>query len=937
MFQIQRRMISRAAMCAALVGPIAVVGCGEPQSMEESGENGENLNRRLGTVELALLVSDAIDIQNVDYAIEGDNGVSRAGSANVHRSGMLSFRVGGLRPGNYDVTLSALDSDDQGVLCEGTASFAVAAGETSLANVNLQCRLPRRTGSVRVTGEFNVCPLIEEVTVLPDSVEVGGSVALLAVATDLDEEPVAYEWSTTGGEIAAPNEAETSLLCTEPGVVTVTLRVNDGDCDDTLTTTVTCTEPEGGEEGEAVLVWNEVESNGGTPDDWAELYNAGDAAQDLTGWSFKDNDDTHIYEIPAGTTIEPGDYLVLENYGFGLGGADSLRLFDPDMNLVVTYEWTAHAPTTYGRCPDVTGAFAITTVSTKGAPNDCSPTILVNEVESSGGTPGDWVELYNGGLNTADVGGWVLKDSADGAGYTLPAGTTIAPGAYLVLEEAAFGFGLGGADTARLFDAEGTLQDSYAWAAHATTSYGRCPNGGGEFTTTASTTKGVANDCEVSVKLNEVESNGGTPGDWVELINTGLGTVDVSGWGFKDNDDSRTFTIAAGTTLAPGAYLVLEEAVFGLGLGGGDSARLYDAAGALVDSYVWTSHAVSTYGRCPNGEGDFVATTSSKGAVNDCPLDPNVPAPWPGAAEVLEVDPAGAYPADLSGLYYQPAVAPDAAALWGIINGEGRLHRLVQTGAQWLPTAGDWATGKLVTYPSGTGRPDSEGVTKAELDAPGLYISTERNNDANGVSRLSVLRVDETFVGTPLVASHEWNLTAQLPVVGANLGLEAITWIPDGQLVELGFIDSNTGVTYDPADYADHGTGLFVVGVEGTGDLHVLALDHVANTATVIATVDSGHVGVMSLEYDCDNDLLWAGCDNTCGNQTTVLEVVSGVLTITARFSPPAGLPQSNNEGFTFAPDAECIDGVKRVFWSDDSNAFSHALRQGTIACGDFF
>ena len=37
----------------------------------------------------------------------------------------------------------------------------------------------------------------------------------------------------------------------------------------------------------------------------------------------------------------------------------------------------------------------------------------------------------------------------------IPAGTTIAPGGFFLLEEAAFGFGLGGADSARLFDDTG--------------------------------------------------------------------------------------------------------------------------------------------------------------------------------------------------------------------------------------------------------------------------------------------------------------------------------------------------------------------------------------------------------------------------------------------------------------------------------------------------
>ena len=109
-----------------------------------------------------------------------------------------------------------------------------------------------------------------------------------------------------------------------------------------------------------------------------------------------------------------------------------------------------------------------------------------------------------------------------------------------------------------------------------------------------------------TVKINEVESNGGTPGDWVELVNTGAAPVDVSGWVVKDNDDTHAFTVAAGTTVAAGAFLALDvDPVFGLG--GADSARLFlPDATTLVDSYSWTAHAATTYGRCPDGTGTFV-------------------------------------------------------------------------------------------------------------------------------------------------------------------------------------------------------------------------------------------------------------------------------------------------------------------------------------------
>jgi hypothetical protein len=48
-------------------------------------------------------------------------------------------------------------------------------------------------------------------------------------------------------------------------------------------------------------------------------------------------------------------------------------------------------------------------------------------------------------------------------------------------------------------------------------------------------------------------------------------------------------------------------------------------------------------------------------------------------------------------------------------------------------------------------------------------------------------------------------------------------------------------------------------------------------------------------------------------------------------------LPNSNNEGITFASDGECTAGQKAFFWSDDDAINGHSIRQGTIPCGTFF
>lgn len=81
--------------------------------------------------------------------------------------------------------------------------------------------------------------------------------------------------------------------------------------------------------------------------DWVELFNPGTAALDVSGWKFSDSDNLHLFQIPTGTLIQAGEYLVL--YGdklkfessfpsvankigpfvFGLSGSgEAIRLFD---------------------------------------------------------------------------------------------------------------------------------------------------------------------------------------------------------------------------------------------------------------------------------------------------------------------------------------------------------------------------------------------------------------------------------------------------------------------------------------------------------------------------------------------------------------------------------------------------------------------------------
>jgi hypothetical protein len=96
------------------------------------------------------------------------------------------------------------------------------------------------------------------------------------------------------------------------------------------------------------------------------------------------------------------------------------------------------------------------------------------------GDPGDWVELHNGYPLPVDVSGWVLKDSEDNHAWTIPDGTVLDPGDFLVVcaDTAAFtarfphvfnvhgnlGFNLGnGGDQVRLFNARHQLIDQVSY------------------------------------------------------------------------------------------------------------------------------------------------------------------------------------------------------------------------------------------------------------------------------------------------------------------------------------------------------------------------------------------------------------------------------------------------------------------------------------------
>lgn len=562
--------------------------------------------------------------------------------------------------------------------------------------------------------------------------------------------------------------------------------------------------------------------------------------------------------------------------------------------------------------------------------------LVVNEVESNGDDV-DWVELANTSAAAIDVSGWSMLDSDDThTPYVLPTGSVIPAGGYFVLNQKSttapgFDFGLGNPDAVRISDASGAQVLAYAYQEHAKVTYGRCPDGVGDLVDTTRSTKGAANDCTSPVRINEVESQDGVPGDWVELVNTGSTTVDLGGFVLRDGDDTHAYTIPAGTTIAAGAFTVLDEADFGFGLGKADSARLFGPGGALVDTYSWTAHAATTYGRNPDGTGDFAETAeATKGTTNRF-AGVVTAEPWPGGPDETVLDDADTFAGDLSGLDWQSSsTAKDGGVLWGVQNGDGLLYRMVSDGAGgWAPSN---AAGTDLRYADGSGTPDAEGVTVTADDPGAVYVSTERDNDVSSTSRPSVLRFATTDGSqATLRATDEWNLAADFPGLGANAGLEGVTWIPDAWLTANGFRDEHTGAAYSPSTYADHGAGLFLVGVEGTASTYAYALMG-DGSAQRVATIASPFSVVAEVQFDSTLDALWVVCDDACAGRTALYTITDGAFTLDTVYEAPADASRTlANEGFVVSD--VCTAGSRATFYADDNDTDGFSLRTGTYPC----
>ncbi len=114
----------------------------------------------------------------------------------------------------------------------------------------------------------------------------------------------------------------------------------------------------------------------GGADDWVELYNRGDAPVDVGGWLLSDDRFYNArWAFPAGTRIDPGDYLVVRQDAFEFGweseGGEVIMLTAADSLTGMDFRdlGPQSADVSEGRCPDGAGRWQFFAPPTAGSRN----------------------------------------------------------------------------------------------------------------------------------------------------------------------------------------------------------------------------------------------------------------------------------------------------------------------------------------------------------------------------------------------------------------------------------------------------------------------------------------------------------------------------------------------------------------------------------------
>lgn len=409
---------------------------------------------------------------------------------------------------------------------------------------------------------------------------------------------------------------------------------------------------------QAVVVMNEIYSRGTVEaPDWIEFYNKSDVQADISGFKIYDNGGFAGTKpkkvIPAGTVIPAKGYFVIATEGtgdpsdFGLSsGGEEVWFENADGTVIDNVTFAAMDVTqSYGRLPDGSDNWQLLAAITPGAANsNVAPVvnkIFLNEIYSRG-TPGDedWIEVHNLSSDPIDLSGYKVYDNGGQSGSkpkkAFPAGTTIPGNGFIFIRTEGSGdasdFGISSnGEWIWLDGPEGNVVDSVLVAAMAVDqSYGRLPDGTGQWQLLATLTPGAPNSNATPnhIWMNEIFSRGVVSDpDWIEIYNSSGAAIDISGYKIYDNGGyagtKPKKLFPEGTVIPANGFFVIvvddaDPSGFGLS-SNGEEVWLENASGVVIDNIVFPALDVTqSYGRKPDGSANLVIFTEiTRGTSNN--------------------------------------------------------------------------------------------------------------------------------------------------------------------------------------------------------------------------------------------------------------------------------------------------------------------------------
>jgi hypothetical protein len=347
--------------------------------------------------------------------------------------------------------------------------------------------------------------------------------------------------------------------------------------------------------------------------EFIELYNSSPISVDLSGWKLRGDVD---FDIPAGTRLEGGCFLVIaaDPVALQAGGASGVVLgpwtgvlsnnsgtvrlrkasggivletnYDDDNPWPIAADGSGHsmvlARPSFGESQPQAWAASDQPGGSPNALDVASDSaldrVLISEIAATGTT---FVEFYNPGPGDADLSGCSVSTLPETTGDVLSANTILTAGSYLSYNLAIVAgdkeIYLKAADGLRVLDAvQFTPQEAgHSWDREH------------ELTTP---TPGAVNSARFQrpVVINEIHYN--PPGDvdadeFIELHNYGATTADLAGWKIAD---AVSYAFPAGTTIASGAYLVVNAAQFSGSLSNSsERIVLTNAQGVITDEVTY--------------------------------------------------------------------------------------------------------------------------------------------------------------------------------------------------------------------------------------------------------------------------------------------------------------------------------------------------------------